>query len=116
MSDPGCVRVDSDVRGVEEESGGESCCVTAADCGMYSGAFPAGATGTRRSFAVCVDGMGGKPSSSACIGPMLADARTEAVGGGELEGLVSLGGTLSSPAYTDVAKSMRQSDLKLSPP
>ena len=39
VSDSGCVRVDSDVRGVDEESGGESCCVTG-DCEMYSGAFP----------------------------------------------------------------------------
>ncbi|KAM9900067.1 hypothetical protein OXX79_005347 [Metschnikowia pulcherrima] len=116
VSNLGCARVDSDVRGVEEESGGESCCVTAADCGMYSGTFPAGATGTRCSFVVCVNGVGGTPSSSACIGPLLADARTEAVGEGELEGLVSLGGTLSSQAYTVVARSMRQSDLKLSPP
>ena len=116
VSNSGCARVDSDVRGVEEESGGESCSVTAGDCGMYSGAFPAGATGTRRSLAVGVDGVGETPSLSACIGPLLADARTEVVGGGELEGLVSLGGTLSSPAYTVVARSMRQSDLKLSPP
>ena len=56
VSDSGCVRVDSDVRGVDEESGGESCCVTG-DCEMYSGAFPASVTGTRCSFAASVGGV-----------------------------------------------------------
>ena len=44
------------MRGVDEESGGESCCVTG-DCEMYSGAFPASVTGTRCSFAASVGGV-----------------------------------------------------------